>query len=84
VFIFKVEDSGDGMADEDLKAFQTILMNPQQSLEKTGLLNISRRLKLKYGSQSGIYLGANEMGGLTSKLIIHFTGKIQLEGQEVN
>ncbi len=85
VFIFKVEDSGDGMADEDLKAFQTILMNPQQSLEKTGLLNISRRLKLKYGSQSGIYLEANELGGLTSKLIIYFTsGRIQMEGQEVN
>lgn len=72
VFIFKVEDNGDGMEDGELKVLQELLLNPQQSHEKTGILNISRRLKLKYGSNSGIYIDTNMYGGLTSKLIICF------------
>ena len=67
-----VEDNGDGMSDTDLALLQNNLADTG-IVEKTGIINVNRRLQLKYGDKSGLQVEKSEYGGLKVKIIICFT-----------
>lgn len=58
-------DNGDRLTDEKLHELQLLLSQSGGDIEYTGMMNVHRRLQLKFGGQSGIALERNEMGGLT-------------------
>ncbi|QHT58942.1 two-component sensor histidine kinase [Paenibacillus lycopersici] len=68
-----VEDDGGGLPDEALRALQAKLANATQAHEKTGLVNVSRRIRLKFGESSGVFVTRSEHGGLKAELVIHFS-----------
>lgn len=69
-----VEDNGAGMTDLELESLKVAVSDRQHTYETTGIVNIHRRLQLKFGVNSGLEISNNEMGGL--KVVIN----IDLEG----
>ncbi|MFD0715961.1 sensor histidine kinase [Paenibacillus sp. GCM10027626] len=69
-----VEDDGDALTDEALETLQQKLANDEHVQEKTGLINVCRRMRLKYGQGSGVFVSRGAMGGLKAEIIIHFKG----------
>ncbi|QJD86400.1 sensor histidine kinase [Cohnella herbarum] len=69
-FSLCVEDDGTGLSDETLAGLQAKLSLPDAEAEKTGLINVCRRLRLKYGEESGVFVSRSELGGLKAELII--------------
>ncbi|QJD84475.1 sensor histidine kinase [Cohnella herbarum] len=62
-FIFTVEDNGIGLSDEQWAAMNRKLSSEEEG-ETTGLINIQRRLKLKYGERGGLEIERGSMGGM--------------------
>jgi two-component system sensor histidine kinase YesM len=69
-----IEDNGDGMADEQFAKMNTMLSDQAYDGEITALLNIHRRLQLRYGDSSGMKIARSELGGLKVELIIFDKG----------
>lgn len=69
-FTLCVEDDGTGLSDEALSALKSKLSQPVIEAEKTGLINVCRRLRLKYGEDSGVFVSRSELGGLKAELVI--------------
>ncbi|RAV16701.1 sensor histidine kinase [Paenibacillus contaminans] len=65
-----VEDNGPNLDDERLEKLQRLLETDDSTIETTGLLNIHRRLRLKYGESSGIGVRRSRLGGLEIRLAI--------------
>ena len=67
------EDSGQGMKDEEITAFnesfKEYIKRPSNHI---GLSNINRRLKIRYGSEYGITLRPSELGGLCVEIKLPF------------
>ncbi len=63
VFI-SIEDNGDKLTDDRLLSMQTNLIEMGEADENTGMLNVHRRLQLRFGEQSGIMVSRGEWGGL--------------------
>lgn len=61
-----VEDNGDGLTKEELKRLQIAMT--EESLETTGMLNVHRRLQIKYGQNGGITVSESMLGGLCVQL----------------
>lgn len=70
-----IEDNGDGMDDEALKALQNKLADTNNAQEKTGIVNVSRRINLKYGEQSGLRVNRSPLGGVKVEVFINFMGE---------
>jgi len=70
-----VEDNGELLSDEQLRTLVAKLADHSSNIETTGLINVHRRIKLKFGDQGGISLSRGELGGL--KVTIHL---LDLEG----
>ncbi|HEY5587137.1 MAG TPA: histidine kinase [Ruminiclostridium sp.] len=72
VFSISVEDNGNELTSEILMALEDKLLFIDNSDEITGLLNVQRRLKIKYGELGGISVSRGELGGLkiTEKIIL--------------
>lgn len=64
-----VEDNGDDLRDDDIRSLQNLLMNDDDSMECTGLVNIHRRIVLSCGAGSGVSVSRGEWGGL--KVVLH-------------
>ncbi|MFD2332874.1 sensor histidine kinase [Cohnella sp. GCM10020058] len=73
VLTLKVKDNGAGMDERMLAALNKGLANGLEGSDIHGIYNIHRRLKLQYGSASGVYLHSNEAGGLTVTIHIEMT-----------
>lgn len=58
-----VEDNGEGLSDEELKIL-TEQLKAEEVVESTGIINIHRRLRLRYGSGSGVEISKAQAGGL--------------------
>lgn len=58
-----VEDNGPALKDEELERLTEKLDNPDTE-ETTGLVNIHRRLNLRFGAAYGLFLARGEAGGL--------------------
>lgn len=72
VLSISVEDNGEELTSEILKELEEKLLFIDKSSEITGLLNVQRRLIIKYGEQAGISVSRGELGGLliTEKIIL--------------
>lgn len=72
---FRVEDDGEGMTDEQLSELQSLLNNPSLAQEKTGLINVSSRIRLRYGERSGVFVSKSKYGGVCAEIVLeHHTG----------
>ncbi|WJH37519.1 histidine kinase [Paenibacillus sp. CC-CFT747] len=54
--IVKVEDNGEGLSEEDFAVLNAKLTNLDEDMETTGLVNVHRRLVLRYGTPGGLRL----------------------------
>lgn len=69
--IIIVEDNAGSMPRDKLDNLNSIMArNSYDGQEITGLLNINRRLRLRFGPRSGIYLSTSELGGLKVEMTI--------------
>lgn len=60
-----VEDNGKELTNEKLEELQGMLAEPPDSgIETTGVLNVHRRLQLKFGERSGLTCSRGRSGGL--------------------
>ena len=64
-----VEDNGcfDSEAAERLR---TLLMDDDVGVETTALINIHRRLRLRFGEGSGVDIGKSDLGGMMITLTL--------------
>ncbi|WP_214629584.1 sensor histidine kinase [Paenibacillus agaridevorans] len=70
-----VEDSGPGINELAAKDLLRKLNQVENGGESTGLINVHRRLQLKYGEGSGISIEQSSLGGLLVQMSIPFIGK---------
>jgi len=63
-----IEDNGENTGDEELERLQKDLNRKEDIIEITGMINIHRRIQLKFGAASGLQVMRSELGGL--KVII--------------
>ncbi|WP_462409408.1 sensor histidine kinase [Neobacillus sp. Marseille-QA0830] len=66
----RVEDNGGELTMEKLNKMIESLNNPKEVIESTGLVNVHRRIKIKYGERGGVYLSMNDQNGLRVDMII--------------
>ncbi|MFD0714688.1 sensor histidine kinase [Paenibacillus sp. GCM10027626] len=59
-----VEDNGGQLSDAGLRDIVMRLASREDDMETTGLINVHRRLRLKYGEDYGIQAERSELGGL--------------------
>lgn len=59
-----IEDNGGSLTDEQLEELVRSMDSPSDFKETTGVLNVHRRLRLKFGAISGIRCSRSELGGL--------------------
>ncbi|WP_339265091.1 histidine kinase [Paenibacillus sp. FSL K6-1330] len=60
-----VEDNGEFITDEEIEALDKRLRYSTNQIEETtGLLNVHRRIQLRYGEEYGITVSRSELGGL--------------------
>ncbi|WP_341348485.1 histidine kinase [Paenibacillus sp. FSL H3-0469] len=62
--VIGVEDNGEALDDGKLEALRRTLTLAEEAMETTGVLNVHRRLQLKYGPEFGIEVSRSELGGL--------------------
>ncbi|MFS0726449.1 sensor histidine kinase [Paenibacillus sp. 1P07SE] len=66
-----VEDNGQQLDDKQLDALsQKLTTADKHAVESTGIVNVHRRLRLKFGEQSGLQLSRSQYGGLKAQIII--------------
>ncbi len=58
-----IENSG-SLTREQLQQIQTRLEHPEEAAETTALINIHKRLRLRYGPEAGLTASRSELGGL--------------------
>lgn len=64
-FYIYVEDNGEFITDEEIEALgKRLRYSTNQMEETTGLLNVHRRIQLRYGEEYGITVSRSELGGL--------------------
>lgn len=68
--VISVEDNGETLTKEKLAELRAYLANPDQSAESTGLLNVHRRIQIKYGLAGGLTLSFGVEGGLNVDMVI--------------
>ena len=72
IFTFTVEDSGDGMTEEVMRKMNQRLNSDQMYDAWSGILNVSRRLRLYFGESSGLrYFNSTKLGGLKAVMTIN-------------
>jgi two-component system sensor histidine kinase YesM len=79
-----IEDSGEKMTDEQIEKLREKLNASEQNMEITGMVNVHRRLVLKFGEKSGISVSRSELGGLKVMITIIPDKKTPSEGQAMN
>ncbi|HZG57820.1 sensor histidine kinase [Paenibacillus sp.] len=62
--VLVVEDNGRSLTADKLEALAAMLREPKKNIETTGIVNVHRRLQLKFGPAYGLTVGRSELGGL--------------------
>ena len=65
-----VEDNGDYLSELELDRLNDILADKDDDSETTGLINIHRRLQIKFGRESDLSFMRGELGGLKAVISI--------------
>lgn len=68
-----IEDNGDEISDPDIDEISSKINSVGDEIEATGVINIHRRIRLKFGGQSGITVSRGSIGGL--KVVIEISMK---------
>ncbi|RAV14391.1 sensor histidine kinase [Paenibacillus contaminans] len=66
----EVEDNGPGLSPEAARQLMQKLRHEETNGESTGIVNVHRRLQLKYGPRGGIDIAQGERGGLLVSIYI--------------
>ncbi len=69
-FIIRVEDNGEGVGEEVLLQLQHRIEQTNDMEETTALVNINKRLQLKFGREYGLRLLQPATGGMCSELLL--------------
>lgn len=69
-----IEDNGEELTDEKLDELTGIATSSELTLKTTGLINICRRIRIKFGEQSSVLFRRSEMGGLNVEIRIEIKG----------
>ncbi|HHY81431.1 MAG TPA: histidine kinase [Clostridiales bacterium] len=65
-----VEDNGEDLTDEDILRMNKKLEAEEAFIETTGIVNIHKRLQLRFGNDSGLRFSKSESGGLKAEMVI--------------
>jgi Putative regulator of cell autolysis len=65
-----VEDNGDRLGDEQLSLLMQNLQRSHPAQETTGILNVSRRLRLTFGEAHDLNISRSRLGGLRVEFVI--------------
>lgn len=68
--VITVEDNGQQLTPDKLEEMRNRLQSYDEPAESTGMLNVHRRLKIKYGEAGGLRLSTGERGGLKVEIVI--------------
>lgn len=68
--VIKVEDNGEGVGEEELLHLQQRIEQTGDMEETTGLVNINKRLQLKFGKEYGLRLVQPDTGGMCAELLL--------------
>lgn len=71
--LIRVEDSG-GIEDEKIVRLQALLNGQQDVTVTTGMINVHRRLQIKFGGSAGLHLSKGALGGLKIIIAISLQG----------
>ncbi|MFD0674887.1 sensor histidine kinase [Cohnella sp. GCM10027633] len=66
--LMSVEDNGEKLTNADLQAIEANLANQAANMEYTGMLNVHRRLIIRFGAEYGVSVARGEMGGMKATL----------------
>jgi two-component system sensor histidine kinase YesM len=69
-----VEDNGDSLEDAEIQRLAGILAGDDNQIESTGIINIHRRLRLKFGADSGLSVSRSALGGFKVEVRIPVCG----------
>ncbi|WP_391573058.1 sensor histidine kinase [Cohnella sp.] len=72
--VFRIEDDGAQLTDEQIRLLEERLKMTSGVAEKTGILNVNGRIRLKYGEESGVAVSRSPLGGLRVDVIILVQG----------
>lgn len=64
LLVITVEDNGDELDEELLIELKDKLLCEDRDIENTGILNVHKRLKIKFGDSGGLTLSRSGLGGL--------------------
>jgi two-component system sensor histidine kinase YesM len=59
-----VEDNGNSLSDAAMASLEKKLHDAGPGEETTGIINVHRRLVIRYGEESGLFISRGELGGL--------------------
>lgn len=62
--LIHIEDNGIGLTEATVESLQQLLLSQGRDIETTGILNIHRRVQLKFGQAYGLTIGRSKDGGL--------------------
>ena len=74
LIVAAVEDNGETLTDEGLEALARSLQHQGPNTEYTGLLNVHRRLRLRFGEEAGVAVSRGALGGLRVEIRIRIEG----------
>jgi two-component system sensor histidine kinase YesM len=69
-----VEDNGESLTEETLHELSKGLITSERYMETTGMINVHRRLRIKYGEAGGLQLLPSTLGGLMVTITIPLQG----------
>ncbi|WP_127588317.1 sensor histidine kinase [Paenibacillus koleovorans] len=70
------DDNGKQLEEERIEALQVRLESARDpATESTGMLNVHRRLQLRFGERSGLVLSRSPLGGLRTEIRIDLNGE---------
>lgn len=70
ILAIKVEDSGAGLNEENIDRLREKLHKNDKNEESTGIINVHRRLRLKFGHDAGVFIKRSGLGGLSVEIRI--------------
>lgn len=76
-----VEDNGDELTDSDIDKLNRLLTNPSDERASTGMINIHKRVQIKFGEASGVSFSRGAHNGL--KAVIKLT-IVEIMGGKTN
>jgi len=68
--VITIEDNGVNLEDGDIETIHDKLVNEGNHIETSGMINVHRRIVLKYAPGSGIYVSRGSLGGLRVEIRI--------------